>query len=49
MIDKIEQIVPCQVGVTSAAAYAIVTIKGKGWYICVNTDGTPFIMSSDNV
>ena len=49
MIDKIEQIVPCQVGVTLAAAYAIVTIKGADWYICVNPDGTPFIMSSNNV
>ena len=29
MIDKIEQIVPCQVGATSAAAYAIITIKDK--------------------
>lgn len=49
MIDDIREIVPHVVGATDATAYAIITIRGKAWWVCINDDGTPFFLSNDNV
>lgn len=46
MIDHVETYVyPHAVGATEAAAYAVVTIRGKDWWLCINDDGTPFFLS----
>lgn len=48
MIDHIEEYVyPHAVGATEVTAYAVVTIRGKDWRLCINDDGTPFFMASD--
>jgi hypothetical protein len=48
MIDHIEEYVyPHAVGGTQVTAYAVVTIRGKDWWLCINDDGTPFFMASD--
>lgn len=48
MIDHIEEYVyPHAVGATEENAYAVVTIRGKDWWLCVNDDGTPFFMAYD--
>ena len=48
MIDHIEEYVyPHAVGATEETAYAVVTIRGKDWWLCVNDDGTPFFMPYD--
>lgn len=49
MIDNIQEIVPHVVGATEATAYAIITIRGKTWWVCINDDGTPFFLSNNNV
>ena len=48
MIDHIEEYVyPHAVGATEETAYAVVTIRGKDWWLCVNDDGTPFFIPYD--
>ena len=48
MVDNIDTYThPHVVGATDAAAYAVVTIRGKDWWLCITDDGTPFFMSSD--
>ena len=50
MIDHIEEYVyPHAVGATEAVAYAIVTIRGKDWWLCINDDGTPYFLIEDGV
>ena len=48
MIDHIEEYAYAhEVGATEASAYAIVTIRGKDWWLCINDDGTPFFLTYD--
>ena len=50
MIDNIEEcICPHAVGATGVTAYAVVTVRGKDWWLCVNDDGTPFFLSYDGL
>lgn len=34
----------CRADVTGATAFAIVSIRGKCWWLCINEDGTPFFI-----
>lgn len=48
MIDRIEECAcPHAVGATGATAYAVVTVRGKDWWLCVNDDDVPFLLSRD--
>lgn len=50
MIDNIDVCAyPHVVGATEAiVAYAVVTIRGKDWWLCINDDGTPFFLEVRN-
>lgn len=34
---------------TCATAFAMVSIRGKHWWLCINEDGTPFFIEVKNV
>lgn len=33
-----------RVGVTCAIAFAMISIRGKRWWLCINGDCTPFFI-----